>query len=81
MHYTEHEESLMHEDEETMLAEEEQEQEQPMGEGDDDHHLDFEGEWEMQAYDLIKNREFIHTPASDIDLLVKIGMETEFATI
>jgi hypothetical protein len=35
----------------------------------------------MQAYDLIKNREFIHTPASDPDLLEKIGMEAKFATI
>ena len=35
----------------------------------------------MQAYNLIKNREFIHTPAYDPDLLQKIGMDTEFTTI
>ena len=47
-----------------------EEQEQPM-----------EGDRELQAYNLIKNREFIHTPAYDPDLLQKIGMGTEFATI
>jgi hypothetical protein len=81
--YTEHEESPMHEEEETTPTEEEeeQEQEQPMEDGDDDPHLDLEGEWEMQAYNLIKNHKFIHTPAYDPNLLEKIGMDTEFATI
>ena len=45
-----------------------------MEEGDDDPHLDLEGEWEMHAYNLIKNREFIHTPTYHLDLLEKIGM-------
>ena len=59
--YTEPEESPVHEDEETMpTEEEEQEQEQPMEEGDDDPHLDLEGDQEMQAYNLIKNHEFVH---------------------
>ena len=72
----------MHEDEETVpTEEEEQEQEQPMEEGDDDPHLDLEGDQEMQAYNLIKNREFIHTPMYDPNLLQNIGMDTEFATI
>ena len=72
----------MHEDEKTMPTEEEQqEQEQPMEEGDDDPHLDLEGDREMQAYNLIKNREFVHTPTYDPDLLQKIGMDNEFATI
>ena len=35
----------------------------------------------MQAYNLIKNREFVHTPAYDPDLLQNIGMDIEFATI
>ena len=61
--------------------EEEQEQEQLMEDGDDDPHLDLEGDREMQAYNLIKNREFIHTPAYDPDLLQKIGMDIGFATI
>ena len=68
----------MHEEEETELTEE---QEHPMEEGDDDPHLGLEGDQEMQAYNLIKNREFIHTPAYDPDLLQKIGMDTEFTTI
>ena len=40
-----------------------------MGEGDDDPHLDLEGAQEMQAYNLIKNHEFIYTPAYDLDIL------------
>ena len=52
-----------------------------MEEGDDDPHLDLEGEREMQAYNLIKNHEFIHTPAYHPDLLAKIGMDSEFAII
>ena len=35
----------------------------------------------MQAYNLIKNHEFIHRPAYDPDLLQKIGMDTKFTTI
>ena len=80
--YTKPEESPMHEDEETVSTEEEeQEQEQPMEEGNDDPHLDLEGAREMQAYNLIKNCEFIHTPAYDPNLLQKMGMGIEFATI
>ena len=73
----------MHEDEETQPTEEqeEQEQEQLMEEGDDDPHLDLEGEREMQAYNLIKNHEFVHTPMYDPNLLQKIGMDIEFTTI
>jgi hypothetical protein len=52
-----------------------------MEEGDDDPHLDLEGDREMQAYNLIKNHEFIHTPAYDPDLLQKMGMDTEFTII
>ena len=78
--YTEPEENPMHEDEE-MVPTEEEEQEQPMEEGDDDPRLDLEGDQEMQAYNLIKNCEFIHTSAYDPDLLQKIGMNTEFANI
>ena len=68
----------MHEEEETEPMEE---QEQPMEEGDDGPHLDLEGDREMQAYNLIKNHEFVHMPAYDPDLLQKIGMDTEFTTI
>ena len=81
-HYTEPEESPMHEDEETEpMEEQEEEQEQPMEEGDNDPHLDLEGDREVQAYNLIKNHEFIHTPAYHLDLLAKIGMDFEFTTI
>jgi hypothetical protein len=68
----------MHEEEETEPTEE---QEQPMEEGDDDLHLDLEGNREMQVYNLIKNGEFIHTPAYHPDLLTKIGMDFKLATI
>jgi len=81
-HYTKPEESPMHEEEETEPMEEQgAEQEQPMEEGNDDPHLDLEGDWETQAYNLIKNHEFVHTLAYDPDLLQKIGMDTEFTTI
>jgi hypothetical protein len=61
----------MHEEEET----------EPTEEGDDDPHLDLEGDREMQAYNHVKDCEFVHTPAYDPDLLEKIGMNTEFTTI
>ena len=35
----------------------------------------------MQAYNLIKNHEFVHMPTYDPDLLQKIGMNTKFSTI
>jgi hypothetical protein len=70
VHYTKPEESQMHEDEEIEPTEEqEEEQEQLIEEGDDDTHLDLEGDWETQVYILIKNREFVHTPVHDPDLL------------
>ena len=82
MRYTKHEESLMHEDEETVPTEEEQqEQEQPTEEGNDDPHLDFEGAQEMQVYNLIKNHEFVHTPTYHPDLLKKTGMDSKSAII
>jgi len=80
MRHTEPKESPIHEDEKTVPMEEEQ-QEQLMEEGDNDPYLDLEGEWEMQAYNHVKNREFIHTLEYDPDLLEKIGMNTEFTTI
>ena len=75
--YTKTEESPMHEEEETEpMEEQEEEQEQPMEEGDVDPHLGLEGDRETQAYNHIKNREFIHTPAYDPNLLQKIRMDT-----
>ena len=71
----------MHDDEETEPTIEQEEQEQLMEDGGDVPHLDLDGDREMQAYNLIKNHEFIHTLAYDPDLLQKIGMDTEFSTI
>ena len=80
-HYTEREESSMHEDEETVPTEEqEQEQGQPM-EDDDEPHLDLERGWEMEAYNHIKNHEFDHTPLYDPMLLQAIGMDVDFTSI
>jgi hypothetical protein len=78
-HYAEPEGSLMHEDEETTPMEA-QEQEHPMEE-DDAPHLDLEGDQVTQVYALIREREFVHTPAYDTDLLEKIGMDVEFSSI
>jgi hypothetical protein len=41
----------------------------------------LEGDREMQAYNLVKNHEFIHMPAYNPNLLKKIGMDTKFTTI
>ena len=79
--YTEPEENPRHEEEEMEPTEEEQEQEQEMEEGDDDPHLDLEGDREMQAYNHVMDHEFIHTLAYGPDLLKKIGMDIEFTTI
>jgi hypothetical protein len=80
-HHTALKKSPMHEEEETVPTEDEEEQEQEMEEGDDDPHLDLEGAQEMKAYNLVKDREFIHTPAFDPDLLGKICIDIEFTTI
>ena len=56
----------MHEEEEIEPTEE---QEQPMDDGNNDQHLDLQGDGEVQVYNLIKNHEFIHTPAYDPNLI------------
>ena len=43
--------------------------------------LDMEGDWEVQAYNLLKHRIFLHTLAFDLNLLHKIGMDAEFTKI
>ena len=50
-------------------------------EEDDAPHLDLEGAQELQVYALIKDCDFIHTPAYGLDLLEKIGMDAEFLTV
>jgi hypothetical protein len=52
-----------------------------MEEEDDAPHLDLEGDREMQAYNLVKNHKFVHTPAYDPALLQTIGMDAEFTII
>jgi hypothetical protein len=52
-----------------------------MEKGDGDPHLDLEGDQKMQAYNHVKDREFVHMPAYDPDLHENIGMDTEFTTI
>ena len=52
-----------------------------MEEEDDAPHLDLERSWEMEAYNLIKNREFDHMLLYDPALLQAIGMDVEFASI
>jgi hypothetical protein len=47
----------------------------------DTPYLDLEGDREMQAYNLVKDRVFVHMPLYDSNLLGKIGMDTEFASI
>jgi hypothetical protein len=83
--YTEHEESPMHEDEETVPTEEqEEEQVQEQGQSMEDNdasHLDLERGQEMETYNLIKNREFDHTPLYNPTLLQAIGMDVEFTSI
>lgn len=77
-HFTEPDESPMHEEEEATPTEEAQAE--PMDVEDDAPYLDLEGDQEVQAYNLVKNREFIHMVAYDPDLLAKIGMDAEFFT-
>jgi len=48
---------------------------------DDAPYVDFERDREMQAYTLIKDHDFDHTPAYDPDLLKKIAMDADFITV
>jgi hypothetical protein len=73
--------SPMHEDKETETTEEQEQEQELRVEDYDAPYLDLEGDREMQAYNHVKNHEFIHTPAYDPDLFDKIGMDTEFTTI
>jgi hypothetical protein len=71
------------------MQEEEEEEGPPMGAPQVEHrvdeadapYLDFEEDQEIQAYNLIKSHVFIHMPTYDPNLLQKISMDTEFATI
>ena len=78
-HYSaEHSESPRHEDEETTPT---KAQGEPMEVEDDAPYLDLEGPLEPQAYTLIKDQEFVHTPVYDPHLLEKIGMDAKFLIV
>ena len=47
----------------------------------DDSHLDIRGEQELQAYNILKARTFVHTWEFDEDLLEKTGTNSEFASV
>jgi hypothetical protein len=80
--YTEQEESPMHEEvEHTEEQEEEHVHHAQEVEEEDEPHLDLERGWEMEAYHLVKDHEFNHTPTYDADFLEAIGMDTEFISI
>jgi hypothetical protein len=68
----------MHEEEEAMPMES---QAEPMEVEDDSPYLDLEGDRELQAYALIKDRVFSHTLAYDLDFLEKIGMDAYFLDV
>ena len=73
---SEHEESSMHEEEEeveALVGHAVDEAEAPF--------LDMESDREVQAYNLLKNRIFLHTPAFDLNILQKIGMDAAFTKI
>jgi len=60
------------------------EQEEPHGHTIDEADapfIDLESEREMQAYNLMKEREFLHSPTFDPTFLHQIGMDVEFDTI
>ena len=75
----------MHEEEEAVpIEEQEEEQEKEQGqlmEDDDAPHLDLERSREMEANNLIKNREFDYTPLYDPTLLQALGIDVEFIYI
>ena len=62
-------------------APEEQPAQQEEEEAPDDSHLDIRGERELQAYNRLKARTFGHTWEFEEDLLEKIGMNAEFASV
>ena len=48
---------------------------------EDAPYLDLRSDRECQAYAMIKRRSFGHTRAFDPDLLVKTGMDIDFANV
>lgn len=50
-------------------------------EDEDAPYLDLEGDREIQAYNHVKDRIFLHTPLYNPELLQKTGMESEFEIV
>jgi hypothetical protein len=48
---------------------------------DDAPYLDLRDNCEIQAYAILKHRDFGHTKVFDPDLLKKIGMDVDFARV
>jgi hypothetical protein len=74
--------SFTHHDEQVeSQAPEEQPAQQEEEEAPDDSRLGIRGERELQAYNILKARTFGHTWEFEEDLLEKIGMNAEFASV
>ena len=48
---------------------------------EDAPYLDLRDDHERQGYAILKNRSFVHTRAFNWELLIKIGMSKDFATV
>ena len=48
---------------------------------EDAPYLDLRDDHERQGYAILKNRNFVHTRAFDLDLLIKTGMYEDFSNI
>ena len=73
--------SITHHDEQAESQASEEQPTQQEEEAPDDSHLDIRGERELQAYNILKARTFVHTWEFEEDLLEKIGMNAEFASV
>ena len=69
------------EPQETIHDEEEEEEEEEGEPNEELVALGLVDEREVQAYLLLKDRDFLHAPSFDPSLLHKIGMDVEFKTV
>ena len=73
--------SFTHHDEQAESQAPEEQAEQQEEEAPDDSHIEFRGDREFLAYNILKNRTFGHMRVFDEDLLEKTGMDTKFASV
>ena len=73
--------SFTHQDEQAESQALEEQAEQQEEEMSDDSHIELWGDWEFQVYNMLKVRAFGHTLVFDENLLEKIGMDAEFASV